>query len=68
MRHGPYAAASPQSNFFRVDTLKKLARTANKFNRNPGPWVRAFLLQKNVDLKMIALKRLIVKNVKYSSG
>jgi hypothetical protein len=41
----------PQSNFFRVDTLKKLARTAYEFSRSPGPRVKAFLLRLNLDFK-----------------
>jgi hypothetical protein len=46
-----YAVACPQSNFFRVYTLKKLVRTTYIFNRG-----QAFLLQMNRDFKNRSFK------------
>jgi hypothetical protein len=72
MRPRPYAsyegAACPQSNFLRVDTLKKLAWTAYEFNRGSGPRVESFVLRTNVDLKNRSFKTVDQKNLKYSSG
>jgi hypothetical protein len=53
---------------FTVDTLKKLARTAYKFNRGPGQWVKAFLLRTTIDLTNRSFKIVYLKNLKYSSG
>jgi hypothetical protein len=58
----------PQSSFFRVDPLKKLARTAYKFNRGPEQRVKAILLWKNVDLKNRSFKTVDQKIFKQVSG
>jgi hypothetical protein len=44
--------------------LKKLARTAYKFNCGLGPQVKAFLLRTNVDLKNRSFKTVDQKNLR----
>jgi hypothetical protein len=63
-----YIRLQPTVKFFQSKTLKKLARTALKFNHGPGPWVKAFLLRTNVDLKNRSFKTVDQKIFKYSSG
>jgi hypothetical protein len=71
MRPGPYAlylaAAGPQSNLFREDTVKKLAWTTYKFNRGLGQQVKAVLLRTNIVYKNRSFKTVDHKNFKYSS-
>jgi hypothetical protein len=67
IRPGPYslysAVAYPQSNFYKVDTLKKLAQTADEFSPGLGQRVKAFLFQSNCSFKSVDWK-----NFKYSSS
>jgi hypothetical protein len=49
-------------------SLKKLARTAYKFNHGSGPRVKLFLLRINVDFKNRSFKTVDQTNFKHSSG
>jgi hypothetical protein len=58
---GPAADDDTQAWAHRASIRKMSPLPGIKFSRGPGQRVKAFLLRWNVDLKIVALKRLIGK-------